>query len=89
MDDLGILRMFNLVVGAIGIVIGIAVVFAPKTIRHLNKELDKTISTTFLGLIARKSSLYFSISPLSVNPRLERLSTVILETLSLDLSILR
>ena len=45
MDDLGILRMFNLVVGAIGIVIGIAVVFAPKTIRHLNKELDKTIST--------------------------------------------
>ena len=48
MEDLSILRMFDLVVGAIGIVIGLAVVFAPKTVRNLEKGLDKEISTDTL-----------------------------------------
>ena len=48
MEDLSILRMFNLVVGSIGIVIGFAVVFAPKAVRNLEKNLDKDITTDTL-----------------------------------------
>ena len=54
MEDLSILRMFNLIVGAIGIVIGIAVIFAPKTIRNLSKELDRDISTESLQKILER-----------------------------------
>ncbi len=48
MEDLSMLRMFNLIVGAIGIVIGLGVVFAPKAIRNLEKKLDTDISTESL-----------------------------------------
>ena len=58
MEDLSILRMFNLVVGSIGIVIGIAVVFAPKTVRNLEKELGKGISTDSLQkMLERKRDI--------------------------------
>lgn len=48
MEDLSILRMFNLVVGAVGLVIGLGVIFAPKTIRNIEKKLDADISTESL-----------------------------------------
>jgi hypothetical protein len=54
MDDLSVLRMFNLVVGAIGIVIGLAVIFAPKAMRNIEKGLDKDITTDNLQKILER-----------------------------------
>ncbi len=58
MEDLSMLRIFNLVVGAIGIVIGLGVMFAPKTIRDLEKNLDKDIPTeTIQKMLERKRDI--------------------------------
>ena len=58
MEDLYMLRIFNLVVGAIGIVIGLAVIFAPKSVRDLEKNLDKEIPTdTLQKILERKRDI--------------------------------
>jgi hypothetical protein len=58
MEDISILRLFNLVVGAIGIVIGLAVIFTPKTVRDLEKNLDKNIPTdTIQKMLERKRDI--------------------------------
>jgi len=48
MDDLGILRVVDLVAGVIGALAAVGLIFAPRVVEWLEKKLDYNISTSFL-----------------------------------------
>lgn len=45
MSEVHILRIFNLLVGVVGLAIGLGVLLVPKTISSIEKTLDKEFST--------------------------------------------
>lgn len=45
MEEVYFFRIFNLLVGVIGLAIGIGVLLAPKVISDIEKKLDKNFST--------------------------------------------
>ena len=45
MQELEMIRVFNLLIGVVGLAIGIGVIFVPKTISKIEKGLDKNFST--------------------------------------------
>lgn len=48
MEEYYFFRIFNLVVGVIGIAIGLGVILMPKSISEIEKKLDKNFSTDIL-----------------------------------------
>ena len=48
MEEVYILRIFNLLIGVIGLAIAIGVLLVPKVIGDLEKKLDKNFSTDML-----------------------------------------
>ena len=48
MGEIHIFRVFNLIVGVIGLAIGLGVLLVPKTISSIEKTLDKEFSTAKL-----------------------------------------
>lgn len=51
MEEIYILRIFNLLVGVIGVAIAIGVLLVPKAISDIEKKLDKSFSTEILEKI--------------------------------------
>lgn len=51
MEEIYILRIFNLLVGVIGVAISIGVLLVPKAISDIEKKLDKSFSTEMLEKI--------------------------------------
>ncbi len=51
MDSVLGLKVFNIVVGVIGIAIGLGVMLAPKIISQIEKSLDKEFSTDIIEKI--------------------------------------
>ena len=48
MEEIYVFRVFNLLVGVIGLAISIGVILAPKAISNMEKKLDKDFSTEAL-----------------------------------------
>ncbi|HAJ56300.1 MAG TPA: hypothetical protein DCL35_00855 [Candidatus Omnitrophica bacterium] len=48
MEEVYFFRIFNLVVGVIGLAIGIGVILIPKAISNIENKLDKNFSTDML-----------------------------------------
>lgn len=48
MEDLNFLRIFDLLVGAVGFAISIGVIFVPKVISRIEKKLNTNFSTDML-----------------------------------------
>lgn len=45
MTDVGFFRLFNLLIGIIGIAVSIGLLLAPKVVSDIEKKLDRTYST--------------------------------------------
>lgn len=45
MDDVALLKTFNIFVGAVAFAIGIGIFFIPKVVAQIEKKLDKSFST--------------------------------------------
>ncbi len=45
MDEVQFFRVFNLIVGVVGLAIGMGVILVPQAVSHIEKKLDKTFST--------------------------------------------
>ncbi len=54
MEEITIFRLFNLVVGVLGIAIGLAIMLIPHVISRIEKKLDKNFSTESLEKILNK-----------------------------------
>lgn len=48
MEEIAIFRIFNLLIGVIGLAVAIGIILVPRVISALEKRLDKTFSTETL-----------------------------------------